>query len=49
MDPLPLPTLRITPAMTAAFTDRVGDIAGIVKLLEERRKTPGGTVDVEIK
>jgi hypothetical protein len=31
-------TLRVTPAMAAGVTDRVWDIADIVKLAEERQK-----------
>jgi len=33
-------TLRVTPAMAAGVTDRVWDVADIVKLLDERPKKP---------
>jgi hypothetical protein len=43
------PTLRVTPAMAAGVTDRVWEIADIVRLVEERQSTIDNDVDGEWK
>ena len=42
-------TLRVTPAMAAGVTDRVWEIADIVRLVEERQKAIDNDVDGEWK
>ena len=38
-------TLRVTPAMAAGITDRVWDVADIVKLLDEKPERPNYQTD----